>query len=387
MPDQVADYPETFGSALRRLRRAAGLSLADLGSRVHCSKSQLSKIENEYQGIKATVGLAEKCDEVLNADGQLVAAFGLAQSRLIPPGDPAFLDKQSRQEALRRLVASYRRSAATADRALVPPRFQPPGVNGETEMAAMSFDDQAQAMKWCHAESVFIPRLCWLAFDLDFYDECWRLAYVMRDYFFAAKAIELWISSHSVALHAAERLGDKWAQAVTRNNLGMAWVEQQDTVAAEDQYRQALELFRAIDDQRGVATTLGHLAWANFAAGRHDDAVSLAEQARELNRGHNDRRSLAIMDRTAALAHAKSGRYSEALALLAECQEILPELNLPLDDVMALNCLGEVHFMMGQFRKARTFHALAKERSATCCGPRELARAVKGLAVATQAGN
>ncbi len=304
--------------------------------------------------------------------------------RNLSPAITAELDERSRQEALHRLIAGYAQTATAADRALIPPRFRPPDADGKVPVALMSFEDRAQAMAWCHAEAALIPRLCSLALEHGLDDDCWRLAYAMRDYFFAVKAIKPWVASHHIALLAAERSGDQWAQATTRNNLGMAFVEQGQTQAAQAHYRRAHDLLRAIGDRQGMATTLGHQAWADYAAGRHEAAASLAEQARQLNRRNDDRRKLAIMDRTAALAYARSGRHRQALTLLAECQEILSELDLPLDDAMMLNCLGEVHSVMGQFGRARTFHALAAERSIACGGVGEQARAIRGLAAAAR---
>jgi tetratricopeptide (TPR) repeat protein/transcriptional regulator with XRE-family HTH domain len=304
--------------------------------------------------------------------------------RTLSAGIIARLDERSREEALHRLVTGYVLTATAADSRLVPPRFQLPGRHDKVAVAAMPFDHPAQAMAWCHTEAEIIPRLCSLAFKQGLDEECWRLAYAMRDYFFAVKAVKPWIASHRIALQAAERQGNQWAQATTRNNLGMAFAEQGQALAAEAQYRQALEFYRAMDDRRGVATTWGHQAWARHAAGHHDAAVSLAEQARELNQRHDDRRSLAIMDRTAALAYAKSGRPAQALMLLAECEEILSELDLPLDVAMMFNCMGEVHSTMGQFGKARAFHSLAAEHSAACGGLGEQSRAARGLAFATR---
>lgn len=60
-----------FGSALRRRRLEADLSLADLAKMVHYDKSYLSKIEN---GLKtASIDLARRCDAALGADGALAA--------------------------------------------------------------------------------------------------------------------------------------------------------------------------------------------------------------------------------------------------------------------------------------------------------------------------
>ncbi|MFF8769323.1 helix-turn-helix domain-containing protein [Kitasatospora sp. NPDC015120] len=71
--------PDTkeFGTELRRLRQERGLSLTALSRLVHYSKGYLSKIENG--GKPATTDLAQRCDDVLRADGALL--------RLLEPAD------------------------------------------------------------------------------------------------------------------------------------------------------------------------------------------------------------------------------------------------------------------------------------------------------------
>jgi tetratricopeptide (TPR) repeat protein len=295
------------------------------------------------------------------------------------------LDERVRLDALDRLMAGHTRSAAVATSMITPLRFLPPGISWQNTVDPVKFDSVAAAVAWCQAEAEITPQLCALAYDLGLDAECWRLAYAMREYFFTVKAIEPWITSHRLALLAAERCGDRWAQAATRNNLGMALAEQGRVEAAIAQYGQALDILSALGDERGVGTTLGHQAWANHASGRHGVAIALAERANELNRRYDNERSLAIMDRIIALAYSKTGRHHEALRSLAECREILSGLALPLDEVMTLNCLGEVHCEIGDFSRAREFHALAAERSAACGGLNEEKRAVRGLTVIARA--
>ncbi|WUH94292.1 helix-turn-helix domain-containing protein [Streptomyces sp. NBC_00433] len=67
---------EEFGQEVRRLRQAAGLSLAELAELAYYSKGQLSKIENSL--AVPPLDQAQRIDDVLNADGTLVA--------LLPPG-------------------------------------------------------------------------------------------------------------------------------------------------------------------------------------------------------------------------------------------------------------------------------------------------------------
>ncbi len=75
----MAAQSDVFGGELRRLRTAAGLSLAALAQQVHYSKGYLGKIET---GTKQPgVDLARRCDAVLAAGGRLAA--------LVDPPAPA----------------------------------------------------------------------------------------------------------------------------------------------------------------------------------------------------------------------------------------------------------------------------------------------------------
>ncbi|MDX8032017.1 helix-turn-helix transcriptional regulator [Lentzea sp. BCCO 10_0856] len=67
----MAEQSDVFGVELRRLRTAAGLSLATLAQQVHYSKGYLGKIET---GLKQPgVDLARRCDAVLGAGGRLAS--------------------------------------------------------------------------------------------------------------------------------------------------------------------------------------------------------------------------------------------------------------------------------------------------------------------------
>jgi tetratricopeptide (TPR) repeat protein len=330
--------------------------------------------------VSTDLGVLRQRDLVTVGPDRRAAVHGLVRRLAAMIADQ--LDEEVRAESMRRLVVGYTRAATAADSMITPSRYQPPTGNDQ-EIAL--FDDAAAAMAWCQAEAALVPQMCSVALDLGLDAECWRLAYAMRDYFFAVKAFRPWTESHRFALRAAERCGDLWAQATSRNNLGLAYAEQGAIGAAQVQYQGALELVRKLGDSQGVATTLGHQAWAAHAAGQHEAAITLATRANDLNRRHDNRRALAIMDRTLALAYSGNGQHREALSRLAECQEILTDLALPLDVAMTFNCMGEVRCAMGQYAQADTCHALAVEQSIAYGAIGEQARAVKGQAAAAGA--
>ncbi|MEV7521801.1 helix-turn-helix domain-containing protein [Streptomyces sp. NPDC091371] len=68
---------------MRRLRLQRGLSLADLARRTHYSKGYLSKIETGSK--RATPDVARRCDEVLEAGGELLR---MVRETEPPPADP-----------------------------------------------------------------------------------------------------------------------------------------------------------------------------------------------------------------------------------------------------------------------------------------------------------
>lgn len=68
----ITEHAE-FGRELRRRRRAAGLTLRSLATRVAFDYSYLAQVE---RGTRAgSAQLARQCDRALGADGRLVRLF------------------------------------------------------------------------------------------------------------------------------------------------------------------------------------------------------------------------------------------------------------------------------------------------------------------------
>lgn len=67
----MLEQPHLFGPELRRYRLAAGLTLTQLASSVHYSKSQISKIETGHK--RASPEFARLCDSALDTGGTLSA--------------------------------------------------------------------------------------------------------------------------------------------------------------------------------------------------------------------------------------------------------------------------------------------------------------------------
>nr|WP_055713769.1 XRE family transcriptional regulator [Streptomyces torulosus] len=94
MAEEDQSGAATFGSELRRLRRAEGKSLAGLAEEMRTSKGYLSRLENGLQ--KPGEQFARACDQVLKADGWLVAlAVSERAARCPYPGLTSFRTQEA----------------------------------------------------------------------------------------------------------------------------------------------------------------------------------------------------------------------------------------------------------------------------------------------------
>jgi len=293
------------------------------------------------------------------------------------------VSKSDRVEALRRLVTGYMHTVHAADSVLTPHRFRPALTLPALPVAPVAFADAGTALDWCAAELANVVALCRLAWTLGWDSECWHIAYAMRGYFFLTKSMDAWTTTHRLALGAAQRSGHAWAEAVTRNNLGLSLMGQGKVAAAEAEYRRALIIFKGMDDRYGIAVTLGHQAWSRYVAGRYRAAVTLGRQA--LTEYYDQPRGQAITMRTIALAEAKLQRYATAVADLEQALGVFEALGLSMDAAMTWNCLGEVYRNQSLTHESLRAHARALTVSRACGSRYEQARARVGLAAAATA--
>lgn len=292
------------------------------------------------------------------------------------------LSATERDQALRRLVVGYVHATHATSIIFAPHRHRPTDLVTPPDHP-LTFDGAQAAHAWCLHELPNLRMLGELAARRGWDRECWQLAYCLRDYFFLAKALDAWVSSHRAAVQAARRAGDEWAQAVTHNNLGLGLLEQGDITAGQDQYRMAMRIFQRLGDRAGLAATTGHRAWAAHCLGRYIHGYGLAQQALSLYQDTRDSRGVAITLRTMGLIAARlpDAYQIDPIELLNRALTHFNDLGLILDEAMTLNCLGEVHRERRSARGAAHHFVRAIRRSRDCQSRHEEIRGVTGLAV------
>lgn len=304
-----------------------------------------------------------------------------------------------------RLVHYYLHMAQRADAWVTPHRYQLP-LPGSTPVPA-PFRNYDEALRWFDAECRNMVALCLpgegrpegsqpeqAQAEGDELDPLrWRLAFQLKGYLFLSKRTHEWLLSHEAALAAAIRAGDRSGEAMTRNNLGLAWHERGDDDRALQQYEAAERLFVDAGDPHGVSNAIANQAVVYRRRGDLERALALNERAlgfyRQAASGHlGSRRYVAIALRSIALVETECSRYADAERHLRESLELCAELGMTMDLARAWNALGSVLVLVGRVGDARDAHEAAVAAGEACGSRFEEAVAWRGLgAVAVAAGD
>lgn len=300
----------------------------------------------------------------------LVRLFAAASARRLP--------EPERVAALARVIDHYRSGMAAADRLLAPDRFVPhhyvPAAPGRPPRT------YGEAFFWCVTERENLAAACRAAFEAGLDERCWALAYLLRGFFFLTKPWSLWRESHELAADAARRAGDRRAEAMTLNNLGLVHLELGDAETAGDLYRRAEELFTEVGDMYGVHTSIAHRAWVHVHRGDLAEAHRESLLALEFAEREETDRKRAILLRDIALIENRMGRYDEAISRLAAAVPIFAAAGSRVDLAMARNCLGEAYLGLGRADDAEAVLTEALRIGGAGGSDHERGRALENLA-------
>jgi tetratricopeptide (TPR) repeat protein len=277
---------------------------------------------------------------------------------------------------LQRLFDHYLHTSDRADRLLTPHRFRI-SLDGDATMG-LAVDDVTAARRWLENERENLVAMCRIdepAFD----SRRWQLAFVLRGYFYLTKRLDGWVDTHTQALAACLRAGDGWAEAVTRNNLGMALVASGRLDEAMSHYRHAERLFDAVGDLHGVSNALANQASVLRRWGSYEDALCNQGRALAHYRRSGAQRNAGITLRSMARVNIDAGQLGDAVRCAQEAVDLALGLGHDLDIAQAFNVLGMAQHRVGDAALAEIATHQAIEFSHRCGSQHEEARAAHRL--------
>ena len=318
--------------------------------------------------------------------------------RLYAAEQAGTLSEQS--AAVRRVFDHYLHTAYAANRLLSPFRdaielgAPAPGVS------TAPVGDHAQAQTWFtteHANLLAAADQGGAALDT----HVWQLAWTMATHLDRRAHWHDRATVHTLALAAAQRLGDRSAQAYALRGLAQAQIWFGHYEGARVQLHRALALLDGVDDpveqahlhralarsyarsgrprqalphdeqalrryraaghRCGQATALNAIGWHHAHLSGYEQALPFCEQALVLQKEIGDRHGAAVTSDSLGYIHRHLGRYDQAVACYRWTVEVFDDLGDRYQQADALTNLGDTYAAAGQPGLARA----SWERSAS----------------------
>ncbi len=282
------------------------------------------------------------------------------------------------RQVVTRIVDHYLARLDAADRLLTPHRHRA-GMAPEAAGSAHHYLDYDDAVRGLTADRDNVATAARAAFELGLDEKCWQIAFAARGFAFIANDIGLWIETHDLALRAARRAANPYAEAVTRNNLGLALLTTGDDTAAARMYEGAEALFSRLGDAHGTHITQAHQAWIHFRRGEYDEALRSSTEALAFVTRHGTPRNVAILLRDTAMIEVALDKCLDAVPKLLEALEIFERLDLHVDAAMACNVLGTAYHRLDVPARATEAFERAVELGRAAHSSLEQARGHDGM--------
>ncbi|BCJ56626.1 SARP family transcriptional regulator [Micromonospora endophytica] len=220
-------------------------------------------------------------------------------------------DDPQRPAAARRVLDHYLHSALAAD-ALIWPHRDPLGVPPPADgVTGEEFAGREAALAWFTAEHPVLLAASEQAARIGLDGHVWRLAWTMTNFLARRGHWADWVRVGLAGVAAAERVGDRTAQAEAHRLVGGGYVRLREFAEARAHYLRALELFDAAGDLVGEGFTRRSLGWLCEQRGDVAAALRHDQRALELFRQVGHERGEANALNSVGWCHALLGEYEQ----------------------------------------------------------------------------
>jgi DNA-binding SARP family transcriptional activator/tetratricopeptide (TPR) repeat protein len=212
---------------------------------------------------------------------------------------------------------------------------------------------------WFDAERHTGVAMVSLAESIGADEYAWQLAATFAPYFDLRGHQDDWQRTHTIALAAARRAGDRRGEAVVLRNLGQVALYRDDYADARSAYTTAHALFTAIGDDRGAAVALAGLGTVLRILGEHDHALDCCHGALELFARVGDRHGEAVARLAAGSVWLARGCLAPAGRWFTDAYELCAAIGDRHREAHALKRIAELHRRRGDLLAAREHLARA----------------------------
>lgn len=261
--------------------------------------------------------------------------------------------------ARHRMFDHYLHAARTAALQVNPLMKPPEPLPSESGVILGDPLDDADVWFWFEAEYTLLMALADNALAHGFEQHAWQLAWTLDTFLYRSGRWQDAITAQTLALEAAERLGDRALEARSHNYLGGAYSETGSTGEALKHHTLALAILESEGDLSGQAGAHIRLGIVATREGRSQDCVEHGQRALVLYRQLEDRVGQAVALNNLGYEYGLLGDHDEALVAGHEALAMWIELG---DRHCEANCcdnLGYSYHHRGEHAKAVKFYERA----------------------------
>jgi tetratricopeptide (TPR) repeat protein len=266
-----------------------------------------------------------------------------------------------RRGAVHRVLDHYLHTAMAAALRFSPHR--PPLRPTAPQPGVMPADvvDKEQATAWFEAEAPVLLALIGYSDANGFDGHAWKISWTLGPFFHRHSRLRDYVATQTIALEAARRLEDPVALGHSHYLLGHAQAQAGDYRAADPNFRQALDMFRRVEDRANEAVVLNGLAGMLEKQERYTEALAVALDALRMLKSAGYWWTQATLENGVGWLYAHLGQYDQALTYCQRALSLHRESGYRGGTADTLDSLGYVYLRLADFSQAKAHYAGAVE--------------------------
>ena len=152
------------------------------------------------------------------------------------------------------------------------------------------------------------------------------------------------LSYYNKSLEIYKDINDKKGIAKSLNNIANVYLDQGENTKALEYYNQSFITNRELDYKKGMATALNNIGNLYIDQQEPEDALNYFSQSLEINREIKYKKGIAATLGNIGHTYGKKGDYEKALSFFSEGLEVCQEIGDQWGIASALNNIGILYF-------------------------------------------
>ena len=260
-------------------------------------------------------------------------------------------DEPTRTAAVGRMVEWYLDSAFAAGLVLRPTRRRVAKRSVRPADRSHLFRSHRETVRWLERERGNLVAAIRTAFEREWHDLVWQLCEALWTFIPYAAAYRGWVDIYQTGALAAQRSGNRLAEARLRLLLGSTLTSMGNYDEAIRENQVGLQLSEEIADDFARSAALAELASAARGKGDLTAALDYLSRARAIREVSGTARSLTQSVRQIGEVLTELGRFADAAAELRHAAGLVPSPDI--EEARVLTSLGVAYVRWGHLEEAR----------------------------------